>query len=72
MPNATVRANARALPETIPHPDADLRALAAQFEAAFQAHRPFFMAPAPMKKLRPRPGALMRSRGRSSRCRRPT
>jgi hypothetical protein len=42
MPNATVRANARALPETIPHPDADLRALAAQFEAAFQAHRPFF------------------------------
>ena len=42
MPNATVRADARTLPEATPHPDADIRALAAQFEAAFQAHRPFF------------------------------
>ena len=42
MPNATARANARTLPEATPHPDADIRALAAEFEAAFQAHRPFF------------------------------
>ena len=42
MPNATVGANARSLPEATPHPDADIRALAAEFEAAFQAHRPFF------------------------------
>jgi hypothetical protein len=45
MPNATVRANARSMSETSPHPDANLialEALAADFEAAFQAHRPFF------------------------------
>jgi hypothetical protein len=41
MPN-TVRANARALPEATPHPDAALRALAAQFEAAWEAGRVFF------------------------------
>jgi hypothetical protein len=42
MPNATVRANARAMPETTPHPDANIRALAGQFEVAIQAQRPFF------------------------------
>jgi hypothetical protein len=42
MPKATVRANARALPEATPHPDAALRALAAQFEAAWAAERVFF------------------------------
>jgi hypothetical protein len=42
MPNATVRADARALPEATPHPDTALRALAAQFEAAWAAERVFF------------------------------
>ena len=42
MPNATVRANARTLPDATPHPDAALRALAAQFEAAWAAERVFF------------------------------
>jgi hypothetical protein len=34
MPKATVRANARTLPEATPHSAEDVRALAAQFEAA--------------------------------------
>ncbi len=45
MPNATVRAKARTMSKTAPHPDANLialEALAAGFEAAFQAQRPFF------------------------------
>jgi hypothetical protein len=42
MSKRTVRANARTLPEAPPHPDAEIRALAADFEAAFQANRPFF------------------------------
>ena len=42
MPNATVRANA-GLRLKHPHRDADLLALAAQFEAAFQAHTPFLL-----------------------------
>jgi hypothetical protein len=42
MPNATVRANARALPEATEHSDADVRALAAQFEAALQAYHAFY------------------------------
>ena len=42
MPNATVRANARTLPEATPHPDANVRALAAQFEAALQTYLTFF------------------------------
>jgi hypothetical protein len=37
MPNATVRANARALPESTSYPDASVHALAAQFETALQA-----------------------------------
>jgi hypothetical protein len=39
---ATVRANARALPEAASYPDANLRALAAQFEAALQAYYAVF------------------------------
>jgi len=42
MPNATARANARSLSETTSYPDANVRALAAQFEAALQAYRVFF------------------------------
>ena len=42
MRNATVRANARTLPEATDRPDAALVALAEKFEAAFQAQRPFF------------------------------
>jgi hypothetical protein len=42
MANTADRANARTLPEATPHPDADLRALAAQFEAAWAAERVFF------------------------------
>jgi hypothetical protein len=50
---------------------AEIEALAAEFEAAFQAQRPFFYAPARTRNLTPRPRASMRSRGRSSRCRQP-
>jgi hypothetical protein len=42
MSNATARANARTLPKSTPHPAEDVRALAAQFEAALQAYHPFF------------------------------
>jgi hypothetical protein len=42
MPNATVRADARALSEATPHPAEDIRSLAAQFEAAWAAERVFF------------------------------
>jgi hypothetical protein len=42
MSERTVRAAARTLPEATPHPDAALRALAAQFEAAWAAERVFF------------------------------
>jgi hypothetical protein len=47
LPKATVRANARTLPEAerppLPAQTAEeLQALASDFEAAFQAHRPFF------------------------------
>jgi hypothetical protein len=42
MPNATVRAAARTLPEATPHPNAALFALAAQFEAALQAYHAFY------------------------------
>jgi hypothetical protein len=45
MPNATVRANARALPEATerpPQPAEELQALAADFEVALEALRPFF------------------------------
>jgi hypothetical protein len=34
--------NAPVLPEATPHPDAALRALAAQFEAALQAYHAFY------------------------------
>jgi hypothetical protein len=42
MPTATVRATAQTLPEATPHPAEDIRALAAQFEAAWAAERVFF------------------------------
>jgi hypothetical protein len=42
MSERTARANARTLPEATPHPDAALRALAAQFEAAWAAERLIF------------------------------
>jgi hypothetical protein len=45
MSERTVRANARSMSKTSPHPDANLlalEALAAEFEAAFQAQRPLF------------------------------
>jgi hypothetical protein len=38
MPKATVRANARDLPEATHHPNADVQALAAEFEAARDPH----------------------------------
>jgi hypothetical protein len=41
MPIATVRANARTLPNQVRHPDANIRALAAEFEAALQAYHAF-------------------------------
>jgi hypothetical protein len=41
MPN-TAGANARTLPEATPYPDANIRALAAQFETALQAYSVFF------------------------------
>jgi hypothetical protein len=69
MSTATVRANARALPEAEraqqPAQTAEeLQALASDFEAAFQAQRLSFMAPAVTRKLTPRPRASMRSRAR--------
>jgi hypothetical protein len=42
MPNATVGANSPALPEATPHPAEDVRALAAQFEAAWAAESVIF------------------------------
>jgi hypothetical protein len=42
MPNATVRANARTMSETSPHPDAEIQALAAEFEAAWAAEGVIF------------------------------
>jgi hypothetical protein len=42
MPNATVRANARTLPEATPYPDAEIQALAAEFEAAWAAEGVIF------------------------------
>jgi hypothetical protein len=42
MPNATVRADARTLPEATPHPDANIRALAAQFETVLKAYEAFY------------------------------
>jgi hypothetical protein len=48
MPNATVRANARTLPEAIERPQQpsqtaeELQALVSDFEAASQTHLPFF------------------------------
>ena len=42
MPNATGRANAQTLPEATSYPDANIRALAAQFETALQAYSAFF------------------------------
>jgi hypothetical protein len=48
MPKATVRANARAFPKAAERPPQpaqtaeELQALASDFEAAFQAQRPFF------------------------------
>jgi hypothetical protein len=42
MSNATVRANAQALPEATSYPNANVRALAAQFDAALQAYHAFF------------------------------
>jgi hypothetical protein len=39
MPNATVRADARTLPEATPHPDAELLALGPEIEAADLAYR---------------------------------
>ena len=38
MPNATVRANARTLPEATLHSNAEVQALAAEFEAAYAEH----------------------------------
>jgi hypothetical protein len=42
MPNATARANARTLPEATSYPDANIRALAAQFETALRAYQAFY------------------------------
>ena len=42
MPNATVRANARTLPEATPHPNVEVQALAAEFEAAWAAEGAIF------------------------------
>jgi hypothetical protein len=42
MSERTVRANARALTETTSYPAEDVRALAAQYEAALQAYHAFF------------------------------
>lgn len=42
MSERTVRANARTLPNPAPHPDPNIRALAAQFETALQAYSVFF------------------------------
>jgi hypothetical protein len=42
MPNATARADARALPEATSYPDANTRALAAQFETAWAAESVIF------------------------------
>ena len=42
MPNATVRANARTLPEAERPAQAELQALAADFRVALEALRPFF------------------------------
>jgi hypothetical protein len=42
MSERTVRANARALPEAASYPDANIRALAAQYEAALQAYHAFY------------------------------
>jgi hypothetical protein len=55
MPNATVRANAQTLPETTSFPDASVRALAAEFEAALQAYHAFSMAAAQTTKPLRRP-----------------
>jgi hypothetical protein len=42
MSERSVRANARTLPEATSYPDASVRALAAQYEAALQAYHAFF------------------------------
>ena len=42
MPNATVRANDRTLPEATSCPDASVGALAAEFEAALQVYHSFY------------------------------
>ena len=42
MPKATVRAIARSSPETTAYPDASVRALAVEFEAALQAYQAFY------------------------------
>ena len=42
MSERTVRAGARTLPETTSYPDASVRALAAEFEAALQVYHAFF------------------------------
>jgi len=61
MPNTTVRANARILSEATkcapqPAQTADeLQALAADFEVALEALRPFFIAPAVTMTPTPQP-----------------
>src|SRR5271163_2259891 len=42
MPKRTLRADPTGLPKATPHPDAELLALAAEFEAACQAARGFY------------------------------
>jgi len=42
MSTPTGGANSPPLPDETPHPDAEIQALASDFEAAFQAHRRFF------------------------------
>ena len=68
MPNATVRAKARTISKTAPHPDANLiplRRSPPSLKPPSKRSALSFMAPAPTRKQTPRPRALMRSRGRS-------
>jgi hypothetical protein len=73
MPKATLRADARTLTEAErpSQPAQELQALASDFEAAFHAQRPFFYGSGRDEESDAATAALMRSRGRSSRSRRP-
>ena len=67
MPNATVRADARTLPEATPHPDANIRALAAQFETVLKAYEAFYHGGGTDEEADAATDAVKRSRERSSR-----